>query len=58
MISNPYATAMTGLGKVATFVQDQVIPSFLDLDQVGQEEQIQAMRELRDKQDTEAGDLR
>lgn len=35
MMAQPYATAMTGLGKVATFVQEQVhietFPSYFPL---------------------------
>ncbi|GMS83564.1 hypothetical protein PENTCL1PPCAC_30656 [Pristionchus entomophagus] len=48
---NPYATAMTGLSKITTFVQDQVIPAILDSDAVSQEEKIRAMRELRTETD-------
>ncbi|VDM39880.1 unnamed protein product [Toxocara canis] len=50
IMANPYATAMTGLGKVATFVQDQVIPSLLESDAVSAEEQIKAVRELREEE--------
>uniref|UniRef100_A0A915CGA1 TBC1 domain family member 15 n=2 Tax=Parascaris TaxID=6254 RepID=A0A915CGA1_PARUN len=52
IMMNPYATAMTGLGKVATFVQDQVIPSLLESDAVSAEEKIKAMRELREQEST------
>uniref|UniRef100_A0A0M3IJV1 TBC1 domain family member 15 n=1 Tax=Ascaris lumbricoides TaxID=6252 RepID=A0A0M3IJV1_ASCLU len=55
---NPYATAMTGLGKVATFVQDQVIPSLLESDAVSAEEKIKAMRELREQEESTADALR
>ncbi|VDN04437.1 unnamed protein product [Thelazia callipaeda] len=58
MMAQPYATAMTGLGKVATFVQEQVIPSILDSDAVSAEEKIRAMRELREKEEEAAGILR
>ncbi|VDK75922.1 unnamed protein product [Litomosoides sigmodontis] len=58
MMAQPYATAMTGLGKVATFVQEQVIPSMLESDAVSAEEKIRAMRELREKEDEAAGILR
>uniref|UniRef100_A0A0R3RVK5 TBC1 domain family member 15 n=1 Tax=Elaeophora elaphi TaxID=1147741 RepID=A0A0R3RVK5_9BILA len=58
MMAQPYATAMTGLGKVATFVQEQVIPSMLESDAVSAEEKIRAMRELREKEDEAAGVLR
>ncbi|MCP9264042.1 TBC1 domain family member 15 [Dirofilaria immitis] len=58
MMAQPYATAMTGLGKVATFVQEQVIPSILESDAVSAEEKIRAMRELREKEDEAAGILR
>ncbi|VDK17549.1 unnamed protein product [Anisakis simplex] len=58
MVANPYATAMTGLGKVASFVQDQVIPSLLESDEVSAEEQIRAMRELRERDEKTTEDLR
>ncbi|CAJ0581517.1 unnamed protein product, partial [Mesorhabditis spiculigera] len=48
-MGNPYATAMTGLGKITAFMQDQVIPALLDSDEVSMEEQIRAMRELHEK---------
>lgn len=57
MMAQPYATAMTGLGKVATFVQEQVIPSILDSDAVSAEEKIRAMRDLREEEEA-AGTLR
>lgn len=56
IISRPYATAMTGLGKVASFVQDQVIASILDSDAVSAEEQIKAWRELREQREREDED--
>uniref|UniRef100_A0A914WEE1 Rab-GAP TBC domain-containing protein n=1 Tax=Plectus sambesii TaxID=2011161 RepID=A0A914WEE1_9BILA len=59
LMANPYATAMTGLGKVANFVQDQVIPSLiLDMDGLDPEEQAQALKELQQKDENDAGDLR
>uniref|UniRef100_F1KQE8 TBC1 domain family member 15 n=2 Tax=Ascaris suum TaxID=6253 RepID=F1KQE8_ASCSU len=58
IMMNPYATAMTGLGKVATFVQDQVIPSLLESDAVSAEEKIKAMRELREQEESTADALR
>ncbi|KHN87450.1 TBC1 domain family member 15 [Toxocara canis] len=58
IMAQPYATAMTGLGKVADFVQDQVISSLLDSDPISAEEQIKAMRELREQEEEAAGRLR
>uniref|UniRef100_A0A914ZRZ5 TBC1 domain family member 15 n=4 Tax=Parascaris univalens TaxID=6257 RepID=A0A914ZRZ5_PARUN len=58
VVAQPYATAMTGLGKVAGFVQDQVISSLLDSDPISVEEQIKAMRELREQEEEAAGRLR
>ncbi|VDK56344.1 unnamed protein product [Gongylonema pulchrum] len=49
---------MTGLGKVASFVQEQVIPSLLESDAVSAEEQIRAMRDLREREEEAAGTLR
>ncbi|CAJ0963622.1 unnamed protein product, partial [Mesorhabditis belari] len=53
-MGNPYATAMTGLGKITAYMQEQVIPALLDSDEVGAEDKIRAMRELRN--DDEFGD--
>ncbi|VDD88081.1 unnamed protein product [Enterobius vermicularis] len=53
MMSNPYATAMTSLGRVASFFQEQVIQSLLETDGVGADEQIKLMQELRKRAEEE-----
>ncbi|XGW07296.1 hypothetical protein V3C99_010468 [Haemonchus contortus] len=50
-MKNPYATALTGFGKITSFMQEQMIPALLDSDEVSQEEQIRAMRELYQRED-------
>ncbi|VDM60637.1 unnamed protein product [Angiostrongylus costaricensis] len=53
-MKNPYAAALTGFGKITSFVQEQMIPALLDTDAVSQEEQIRAMRELTQREDDAA----
>ncbi|KJH48848.1 hypothetical protein DICVIV_05038 [Dictyocaulus viviparus] len=53
-MKNPYAAALTGFGKITSFVQEQMIPALLDTDEVSQEEQIRAMRELTQREDDAA----
>lgn len=50
-MKNPYAAALTGFGKITSFMQEQMIPALLDSDEVSQEEQIRAMRELSQRED-------
>ncbi|KAK6054500.1 hypothetical protein COOONC_07994 [Cooperia oncophora] len=50
-MKNPYAAALTGFGKITSFMQEQMIPALLDSDEVSQEEQIRAMRELYQRED-------
>ncbi|VDL76914.1 unnamed protein product [Nippostrongylus brasiliensis] len=50
-MKNPYAAALTGFGKITSFMQEQMIPALLDSDAVSQEEQIRAMRELSQKEE-------
>ncbi|PIO76239.1 TBC domain protein [Teladorsagia circumcincta] len=50
-MKNPYAAALTGFGKITSFMQEQMIPALLDSDEVSQEEQIRAMRELCQRED-------
>lgn len=58
LMTNPYATALTQLGKITSFMNDQLIPALLDSDEVSQEEKIRAMRELRLKDDDDNNGLR
>ncbi|KAJ1372987.1 hypothetical protein KIN20_035305 [Parelaphostrongylus tenuis] len=53
-MKNPYAAALTGFGKITSFVQEQMIPALLETDAVSQEEQIRAMRELTQREDDAA----
>ncbi|KIH45125.1 hypothetical protein ANCDUO_24838, partial [Ancylostoma duodenale] len=53
-MKNPYAAALTGFGKITSFMQEQMIPALLDSDEVSQEEQIRAMRELTQREDDAA----
>ncbi|RCN51858.1 TBC domain protein [Ancylostoma caninum] len=53
-MKNPYAAALTGFGKITSFMQEQMIPALLDSDEVSQEEQIRAMRELSQREDDAA----
>lgn len=54
--SNPYATALTGFGKVTNFLQDHVVPALLDLNQLDVDEQrdaIKSLMELKKAEDRE-----
>ena len=51
LVNNPYATALTGLGKVTNFVTDRVIPAMLDHDYVDQQEAVQSLMELQKNED-------
>ena len=58
LMHNPYATAMTGLGKVTHFINDNLAPILLDQDGVSAAEHQAQLDELLNRAQAETEDLR